>query len=466
MTYAAEVLADSPLLYWKLDEVSGTTADNAQGNASYDGTYTGDFTLNQVRPIGSIWTKFNSGAKTGRVQLDPIGLAWPTTALTIECWYYDTSAQSGGSGILSYAAPAQANEIMMWWQVSTTNSYQLYIGGTQQVFTNETPGGSQNPQCVKHVVMTWDTSGVAKLYVNGELVSTKTGLQVGYSIAAPTGTGRFMNAQDQDTAGGGGINATDCFMATMGHVAVYATVLSDARIKAHYNAMIADETPTYAAFGADAVPATVDSFSPNGGAVALTATITVRASYARRGLTMWVEFANNAPSQLIYRAGVAQDGYGVVPTLVSGETYDYAITPSSEWDEASFTIHALAEGDDYSEEATKAFTTSPGVSPGDAVDPVVTVISTSPIKRYDPWIVDVTDDQALAIVLISVTLRDLGTPPEVAFDGVAFTSQYSPGSTKVAISGGFRFTLHRADGWISSPSFSVLAVDTGGNLAA
>lgn len=108
----------------------------------------------------------------------------------------------------------------------------------------------------------------------------------------------------------------------------------------------------------------------------------------------------------------------------------------------------------------------PPVAPVDGVPPVVSVISTTPILRYDPWIVEVTDDVGLALVTIGVELRGLGRPPEVAFDGDAFSSQYSGGSTKEAIAGGFRFTLYRADGWIASPSFRVLAVDAGGNLAA
>lgn len=50
MSYFADVLALSPAAFWELQEVSGTTADNAQGNAAFDGTYTsgsGSYTLGQ-----------------------------------------------------------------------------------------------------------------------------------------------------------------------------------------------------------------------------------------------------------------------------------------------------------------------------------------------------------------------------------------------------------------------------------
>lgn len=45
MAYSDVILADSPFAYWRLGEPSGTTADNAEGTAAYDGTYTGSVTL-------------------------------------------------------------------------------------------------------------------------------------------------------------------------------------------------------------------------------------------------------------------------------------------------------------------------------------------------------------------------------------------------------------------------------------
>ncbi len=41
MSYSTEVIADSPIAYWRMGEASpATTADNAEGNAAKDGTYT------------------------------------------------------------------------------------------------------------------------------------------------------------------------------------------------------------------------------------------------------------------------------------------------------------------------------------------------------------------------------------------------------------------------------------------
>src|SRR2546426_1498950 len=43
--YSAQVLADNPVSYWRLDEASGTTAADQQGSNA--GTITGGVTLNQ-----------------------------------------------------------------------------------------------------------------------------------------------------------------------------------------------------------------------------------------------------------------------------------------------------------------------------------------------------------------------------------------------------------------------------------
>ena len=47
--YDTEILADSPVGYWKLNETSGTTAYDSSGNGN-NGTLHGGITLNQPGP--------------------------------------------------------------------------------------------------------------------------------------------------------------------------------------------------------------------------------------------------------------------------------------------------------------------------------------------------------------------------------------------------------------------------------
>jgi len=78
---------------WMLAETSGTTADNAQGAATYDGTYTGGFTLNQSGPSAGIAAVTFNGT-TGYVTIPYSAVLNPDT-LTIEGWVY--VAASGGT---------------------------------------------------------------------------------------------------------------------------------------------------------------------------------------------------------------------------------------------------------------------------------------------------------------------------------------------------------------------------------
>lgn len=49
--YNASVLADSPSLFWKLDETSGTVAADSSAGGTNTGTYTGTYTLNVAGPV-------------------------------------------------------------------------------------------------------------------------------------------------------------------------------------------------------------------------------------------------------------------------------------------------------------------------------------------------------------------------------------------------------------------------------
>ena len=81
--YADEVIADSPVAYWKLDETSGTTANDAIG--SNNGTYAGA-TLNQPPLINARRSVSFSGSSSGITIADNDALSFVSTAFTLECW--------------------------------------------------------------------------------------------------------------------------------------------------------------------------------------------------------------------------------------------------------------------------------------------------------------------------------------------------------------------------------------------
>lgn len=110
-----------------------------------------------------------------------------------------------------------------------------------------------------------------------------------------------------------------------------------------------------------------------------------------------------------------------------------------------------------------------------AIAPTVTLVSPAngaTIARAAPVILDVTDDEARLIRVILLARFFSGSTEvarEVVYDGGGGGPAFGPlytGSTVVAITGGFRFTIVRAGGWPSSPRLRVFAFDTHGEEAA
>lgn len=80
---------------WMLDETAGSTADNAEGTAAYDATYTGGFTLDQTGPRTGIKSVALNGT-TGYVTTSVNAGFLPTlTTQTFECWVKFDSVTSG-----------------------------------------------------------------------------------------------------------------------------------------------------------------------------------------------------------------------------------------------------------------------------------------------------------------------------------------------------------------------------------
>lgn len=112
------------------------------------------------------------------------------------------------------------------------------------------------------------------------------------------------------------------------------------------------------------------------------------------------------------------------------------------------------------------FTLSPEVTPANAVAPVVGNFDppqSTTINTNTPVNFDVTDDEGLfRRVIIHASFPD-GTE-EVVHDGGSFRGHYQAGnSSRVIISGGYRYTLLRAGGWPGNPTIRAFAIDQAGN---
>lgn len=215
MTYASEVLADSPALWWRLNDASGTTVTDSSGNARH-GTYTNAPTLGVTGLV----------AGDTAVQLDGTNdsitysgaVLTNATASTIEIWYKQLTTLD--SGILFRVDGASSHQeaalnTTSSFEVNPTNTGSTTVSGVANLIN-----GSRH-----HIVLTYaDTGDTVTVYVDG--------VSVGTSLV--TGSNRLINI-DAIFLGQSGIN-TSFLSGVFDEFAIYPTALSGARVAAHFAA--------------------------------------------------------------------------------------------------------------------------------------------------------------------------------------------------------------------------------------
>lgn len=218
MTYSSEVLADSPLAYWRLGDTSGTTATDSSGN-SKNGTYSGGYTLNTTGLLTSDVDK--AVAFDGSSGMVTVADATDLTAFTVECWI--KTSDSNAKLVARRGTDTSGD---------TTSIFKLQIsGGNIQgvVWKNgstadSVTGTSVNNNAAHHVALTYDGTTI-RLYLDGASVGTPASGIV--SGALPTVDSALTMAGEATFANYAGV---------LDEVAYYSTALSGARIAAHYAA--------------------------------------------------------------------------------------------------------------------------------------------------------------------------------------------------------------------------------------
>lgn len=224
VSYLSEVLADTPYLYWRLGESSGTVADDASGNGR-TGTYTASPTLGQASLIGDADTSvlFDGSTQNATTALTAVA----DTAITLEGWYKGTAT----SGIIVARDNSAAPKHEAIVEVNGGDA-RFTVHNAASTLTASVTGPTINDNVRHHVVGTYDGT-TTRLYVDGVEVGTPatnvTGTLTSTAVYFITGSGRASNG---NLAG------------TVDEVAWYQTALSAARIAAHYAAGAASPTWT------------------------------------------------------------------------------------------------------------------------------------------------------------------------------------------------------------------------------
>jgi hypothetical protein len=215
LSYAATVLSDGPIAYWRLDDTTTATAKDISGNG-HDGSYQGGVTLG-VR--GAIANDLDSA-----VQFDGSGemvAAVPNSfdftgnvPYTVEVWAKPMSTPTGMAVVGTNTYAADAGGYMGWYVAYNNNAYLdnwRNNGGTG----NPAPA----PGAFIHIVGTYDGATLA-MYVNGQSFSSNPSATVLPATGAPFTAGRVADWTR--------------FTGVLDEIAIYDKVLSATRIAAHY----------------------------------------------------------------------------------------------------------------------------------------------------------------------------------------------------------------------------------------
>ena len=229
--YAATVTADTPYLYWRLDDPAADIAGDAGGGGK-TGTYRfrGPPLTTVVAGAGAVHG--NAATRLDGATASAVNphLFTPPQVFTLELWFRTTWSKGGlllefGDG-LAYNDSSVVDRILY---LTTTGRVRFGIAPVwNDLRTIESGPGLNDGQW--HMVTGTFDSGGPKLYIDG--------VQVAQS-ATPTvaqGNNGYWRIGAENAAGWPDFNWPGYYAGILDEVSVYYTVLSPARITAHYAA--------------------------------------------------------------------------------------------------------------------------------------------------------------------------------------------------------------------------------------
>ena len=232
--YAATVIADNPLGYWRLGEASGPTALDSWG--TNNGTYFGSETFGLPGAIGgdpNTCVDFSGdGSSLVRVPYssDLNGGRDPNGSWTVECWVRPDLDAATEAGL--FAVPVASVDLNQnrsgYFFLEQSDGWQLRLGNSSGYLAGwnaaaGSVGGVPLPQTWYHLVGQYDgAAGTGYIYVNGAQVKSNSVSGLAQNAA------ETFNMGDRGDGG--------AFAGRVDEVAVYSGVLSAARIQAHYAA--------------------------------------------------------------------------------------------------------------------------------------------------------------------------------------------------------------------------------------
>lgn len=219
--YPATVLADNPIAYYRLDEAMGATAFDSSGNGRH-GSFTGgpDFGAAGALAAPTAATHWDGSSfmvtPALPFQPDLTAEVWGRSDASVWNTFGWLGSARGANGFIIHPAPGS----------STVNYYVVNSSGVFTFVGNVVPA---DITAWHHYVLTYDNAtGATVGYLDGQSV-----FSVSIAAGLRNTTPSAVHAGFDNCCGGTrfGLGATD-------ELAIYGTVLSPARVLAHYNAGI------------------------------------------------------------------------------------------------------------------------------------------------------------------------------------------------------------------------------------
>lgn len=226
--YSNAVLADNPLLYLPLDEVSGAFCDNLGSTLTLgDGTCTGIYTRGVVAPHAFLGVGVDLGGATTDAITVPDEPSFELLGnFTYEAWI-KPDAVNIYQTIISKGQNASPNT-SAGYSFRVSNTARLEILKENQVLLATSTGSLIQAGVWQHVVVTRTTTDVYSFYINGVASGGGTNSTSINATDKALQIGRTAN----DIAG----SYATPFNGAIDEVALYGAGLSAARVLAHYEA--------------------------------------------------------------------------------------------------------------------------------------------------------------------------------------------------------------------------------------
>jgi hypothetical protein len=238
--YAQLVLADNPMSYWRLNELSGNVAYDYVGgrNGTYNNTQLGQpgHSLVDTHPAARFGILSSQNSYVGGIPID-FGSA-PNQSFTVEAWVRG-SVPSTDAGLITKGTGSGGEQFNLDCG-GPGRAFRFFVrkdDGTAVLATGNIPPNNQ----WQHVVGVMNRSaGFVALYVNGISNASAT-----IESEAYRGVLRTTNAVSIGARQGGTTTYNNQFVGSMQDVAIYNHALSPARILAHYQAA-SNRAPVFA----------------------------------------------------------------------------------------------------------------------------------------------------------------------------------------------------------------------------